>query len=152
MNNSASNGGAVGGLFCEIHVYNSLFTQNTATGHDANDNKPALCSYMNNGQNEIGSGGNGGALYSDGAQGASVILCGVEDLNNAAGTNAFGGGLFFTSNDYSGDLSISDTTMTGNTGGWWTNVATGTITSIGDGVGTNCNSISVQNSTIQGYP
>jgi hypothetical protein len=152
MNNSASNGGAVGGLFCELHVYNSLFTQNTATGHDANDNKPALCPYTNNGQNEIGSGGNGGALYSDGGLGASVILCGVEDLNNAAGTNAFGGGLFFTSNDYSGDLTITDTTMTGNTGGSWTNVATGTITYIGDGIGTNCHSISVQNSTIQGYP
>jgi hypothetical protein len=66
--------------------------------------------------------------------------------------NAFGGGLFFTSNNYGGTLSITDTTMTGNTGGHWTNVQSGTITNIGTAVGTNCKSITVQNSTIQGYP
>ena len=76
---------------------------------------------MNNGQNETGSGGNGGAIYSDGND-VNVTLCGDAIMNNAAGTNAFGGGLFFTSNNYGGSLSIADTTMTGNTGGHWTNV------------------------------
>ena len=65
-NNSASNAGAVGGLFAELNIYNSLFTDNNAIGHDANNNDPTMCSAINNGQNEIGSGGNGGAIYSDG--------------------------------------------------------------------------------------
>lgn len=149
--NSASNAGAVGGLFCEHHIYNSLFSQNTATGHDANKNDPAQCSVINNDQNEIGSGGNGGAIYSDGRD-VNVLLCGDKIVDNSAGTNAFGGGLFFTSNNFAGTLSIIDTTMTGNTGGYWTSVSTGSITFVGTAVGTNCNSIAVQGSTLQGYP
>ena len=74
-NNAASNAGAVGGLFAELDIYNSLFTDNKAIGHDANNNDPSKCSVMNNGQNEIGSGGNGGAIYSDGID-VNVTLCG----------------------------------------------------------------------------
>jgi hypothetical protein len=51
-----------------------------------------------------------------------------------------------------GDLSIIDTTMTGNTGGHWTNVATGSTKDAGTAVGTNCHSLTIQNSTIQGVP
>ena len=36
-NNSASNGGAIGCLFAELDIYNSLFKDNNATGHDANN-------------------------------------------------------------------------------------------------------------------
>src|SRR6478735_6293900 len=150
-NNSASNAGAVGGLFAELNIYNSLFMDNHAIGHDANNNEPSKCSAMNNGQNETGSGGNGGAIYSDGND-VNVTLCGDAITNNTAGMNAFGGGLFFTSNNYGGSLSIADTTMTGNTGGHWTNVQSGSVTNAGTAVGTNCQSITVQNSTIQGYP
>ena len=50
-----------------------------------------MCAVMNNGQNEIGSGGNGGAIYSDGNS-VNVTLCGDAILNNAAGASAFGGG------------------------------------------------------------
>ena len=80
------------------------------------------------------------------------MLCGDKIVDNAAGAGAFGGGLFFTSNNMAGDLSIIDTTMTGNTGGHWTNVATGSITNAGTAVGTNCHSITIQGSTLQGYP
>lgn len=146
--NSAANAGAVGGLFAELNIYNSLFTSNTATGHDANSNDPKMCSVMNNGQNEIGSGGNGGAIYSDGNS-VNVTLCGDAILNNAAGTKAFGGGLFFTSNDMGGVLSIADTTMTGNTGGHWTNVTTGSVTNAGTAVGVNAKSITIKNSMLQ---
>jgi hypothetical protein len=79
----------------------------------------------------------------------NVTLCGDAILNNKAGTKAFGGGLFFTSNDMGGTLSIADTTMTGNTGGSWTNVSTGSVTNLGSAVGTNCKSITVTNSTLQ---
>jgi hypothetical protein len=148
-NNSASNAGAVGGLFAELNIYNSLFTGNHAVGHDANNNDPSMCTAMNNGQNEIGSGGNGGAIYSDGND-KNVTLCGDAIMANAAGMNAFGGGLFFTSNNYGGTLTITDTTMTGNTGGHWTNAQSGSVTSAGTAVGTNCKSITITNSTIQG--
>ena len=53
---------AMGGLFSELNIYNSLFTGNKAIGHDANNNEPTKCSAINNGQNETGSGGNGGTL------------------------------------------------------------------------------------------
>jgi hypothetical protein len=60
--NAASNGGAVGCLFSELDVYDSLFEENTATGHDANNDDASKCTVINNNQHEIGSGGNGGAL------------------------------------------------------------------------------------------
>jgi len=147
--NAASNAGAVGCLFAELNVYDSLFTNNKAIGHDANNDDASKCDYINNDQNEIGSGGNGGALYSDGNS-MNITLCGDAILNNAAGTNAFGGGLFFTSNNFGGILTIADTTMTGNTGGHWTQVKSGGVTNAGTAVGTNCKSITITNSNIQG--
>ncbi len=150
-NNSASNAGAVGGLFADLRIYNSQFSQNKAVGNGANNNDPKQCSVINNGQNEIGSGGNGGAIYSDGNS-VNVLLCGDTIVNNSAGTKAYGGGLFFTSNNMQGTLSIIDTVMTGNTGGHWTVTATGSTTNAGDAVGTNCKSLTIRNSTLQGLP
>lgn len=148
-NNRASNAGAIGGLFCELQIYDSLFTHNTAIGNGANSNDPGQCSAMNNGQNEVGSGGNGGAIYSDGAS-VDVTLCGVQVADNDAGEGAFGGGLFFTSNDFGGDLTIRDTVMSGNTGGHWTVVQMGDTSDAGSAVGTNCRSLTIENSTLQG--
>jgi hypothetical protein len=150
-NNSASNAGAVGGLFSELDIYNSLFSGNKAIGHDANNDDASKCSAMNNGQNETGSGGNGGPIYSDGGS-VNITLCGDKITGNSAGVNAFGGGLFFTSNDMMGTLSIADTTMTGNTGGSWTHVSSGSVTNIGTAVGVNAKTITVVNSMLQGYP
>jgi hypothetical protein len=147
-NNSGANAGGVGALQAELDIYNSLFENNTATGHDANGNDSTMCSVINNGQNEIGSGGNGGAIYGDGVQ-FNITLCGDAVLNNAAGTNAFGGGLFYTSDDMSGVLTITDTTMTGNTGRSWTMVSTGSVTNVGSAIGVNAKSITVTNSTLQ---
>jgi hypothetical protein len=42
--------------------------------------------------------------------------------------------------------------MTGNTGGHWTKVKSGSVNNAGTAVGTNCKSITVTNSTLQGYP
>ncbi|HET9953198.1 MAG TPA: hypothetical protein VFQ61_01775 [Polyangiaceae bacterium] len=150
-NNSASNAGAVGSLFAELNIYDSLFTGNVALGHDANNNDPKTCSAINNGQNEVGSGGNGGAIYSDGNS-VNVTLCGDVIRDNAAGTKAFGGGLFFTSNDMGGTLTIKDSTLSGNTGGHWTNVSTGSVTNAGTAVGTNAKSLVIENSMLQGVP
>jgi len=149
--NSASNAGAVGGLFADLRIYNSQFSQNTAIGNGANNVSQTQCKFTNNNQFEIGSGGNGGAIYSDGNS-VNVLLCGDTIKDNSAGVNAYGGGLFFTSNNMQGTLSIIDTTMTGNTGGHWTVTATGSTTNAGDAVGTNCKSLTIQNSTLQGLP
>ena len=154
--NKASNGAAIGCLFSELDVYNSLLEDNVATGHDANNDDMTKCSVMNNNQYEIGSGGNGGALYSDGASTATkpveVKLCGNKIVNNAAGANAFGGGLFFTSNNFGGTLTIADTVMQGNTGGHWTQVQSGSVTNAGTAVGTNAKSITITSSMLQGVP
>jgi hypothetical protein len=40
--------------------------------------------------------------------------------------------------------------MTGNTGGHWTNVQSGSVTNAGSAVGTNTKSITITSSTIQG--
>lgn len=66
--------------------------------------------------------------------------------------NAYGGGIFFTSNDMMGTLTIKDSTITGNTGGYWTVVSTGSVTFAGTAVGTNAKSITISSSTVQGYP
>jgi hypothetical protein len=148
-NNNAANAGGVGALFAELDIYNSLFQNNKAVGHDANNNDSSMCSINNNqGQHEIGSGGNGGAIYGDGNN-FNITLCGDAVLNNAAGVNAFGGGLFFTSDNSTGVLTIIDTTMTGNTGGSWTVVSTGSVTNVGSAIGVTAKSITVTNSTLQ---
>jgi hypothetical protein len=150
-NNSGANAGAVGALNAGLAIYNSLFQGNTATGHDANNNDTSMtmCTVMNNGQYEIGSGGNGGAIYGDGNN-FNITLCGDDVSNNAAGVNAFGGGLFFTSDNFAGVLTITDTTITGNTGGHWTTVKSGGVTDAGTAVGVNAQSITITNSTVQG--
>jgi hypothetical protein len=148
--NKASNAGAVGGLFAELDIYNSLFTGNSAIGNGANNNDPTKCSAMNNGQNEVGSGGNGGAIYQDGGNATNVVLCGDAITGNAAGMGAFGGGVFMTSNDWSGTISVVDSTITGNTGGHWTQVKQGTVTDLGTAFGVNAKSATIQNSTLQG--
>ena len=147
--NFASNAGAVGGLFADLRIYNSQFSQNTAIGNGANNVSQTQCKFTNNNQFEIGSGGNGGAIYSDG-QSVNVLLCGDTIKDNSAGVNAYGGGLFFTSNNMLGTLSILDTVMTGNTGGHWTYIGPGLTANAGTAVGTNCKSLTIQNSTLQG--
>lgn len=148
-NNQASNAGAVGGLFAQLEIYNSVFTNNKATGNGANSDDATKCSVINNGQHEVGSGGNGGAIYQDGGNATNIILCGDTVTGNAAGTGAFGGGVFMTSNDWSGTITISDTTITGNTGGSWTQLQQGTVTSLGSAFGINAKSATVTNSTLQ---
>ena len=147
-NNSASNAGAIGGLFATLEIYNSSFHDNKATGDGANSDDASQCSAINNGQNEVGSGGNGGAIYQDGGSSTNVLLCGVDVENNAAGTGAFGGGVFMTSNDYSGTITVQDSIITGNTGGHWTQVNSGP--DLGTAFGVNAKSSTIVNSTLQG--
>ena len=130
------------------HLQHAVLGQR-GDGHDANSDDASMCSVMNNGQHEVGSGGNGGAIAADGNN-FNIVLCGDDIENNAAGTNAFGGALCFTSNNLGGTLSIVDTKMAGNTGGHWTNVTSGSVTNVGTAVGMNAKSITLSGSTIQG--
>ena len=64
------------------------------------------------------------------------------------GQDAFTGG--GASNDFGGTLTIADTVMSGNTGGHWTSAASGSVKNAGTAVGTNCKSITLTNSMLQG--
>lgn len=135
LNNRASNAGGLGGLFATLDVYDSLFDGNEATGYGANNDDASKCAYLNAGQHQTGSGGNGGALYSDGVA-MNVTVCGVQIRNNRAGEDAFGGAIFFTSNDPSrkGTLSIRDSLFHGNTAG-------STVWQWRPGISTNANAL-----------
>jgi hypothetical protein len=160
-NNKGANGGAIGSLFSQLQIYNSLFTGNTATGFGANGDNATQCPHLNNPpQHQTGSGGNGGAICNDGAAFLdpktqqvlitnNLFFCGDDIENNAAGTGAFGGGIFMTSDDWSATLTIDDSTVTNNTGGHWTSVKQGTVMNLGTAFGVNALSVSYTNSTLQ---
>jgi hypothetical protein len=147
-NNQASNAGAVGALFATLEIYNSVFRDNKATGDGANSDDASKCDAINNDQHEVGSGGNGGAIYQDGASATKVFLCGVDVENNAAGSGAFGGGVFMTSNDFSGTITVQDSIITGNSGGHWTQTNSGP--DLGTAFGVNAKTSTIINSTLQG--
>ncbi|MDI1432529.1 choice-of-anchor Q domain-containing protein [Polyangium sorediatum] len=83
--NRASNGGALGALGAAILIADSTLEENRATGYGANSVEP-------NGQ-QVGRGGNGGAICMDG-QGRTLSICGTLVQNNQG--RAYGGALFRT--------------------------------------------------------
>lgn len=104
--NSCSNGAGLGSIGVSWTVLDSVFTGNTAIGNGAN---PAR-------QGTPG-GGSGGAIYNDGNT-MTLALCRVRMTGNHA--NEGGGAVFFVSNDRTGRLVITDSTLRGNPsdGGW----------------------------------
>jgi len=111
-NNKASNAGAIGMLWAGAFIFNSLFDGNSAVGQGANNNDPSQCACINNGQNQTGSGGNGGAIYKDGGDGIDVTICGTQIRNNTA--NEFGAGVFLTADGSTAKLIIYDSLLTNN--------------------------------------
>ncbi|HRI72745.1 MAG TPA: choice-of-anchor Q domain-containing protein, partial [Polyangium sp.] len=83
--NRASNGGAIGILGAGLTIANSEIIGNQATGFGAN--------YIDQGGQQAGRGGNGGAISMDG-MGRTLSICGALVQNNQGG--AFGGALFRT--------------------------------------------------------
>jgi hypothetical protein len=110
--NTASNAGAVGMLWAGAYIFDSLFDGNSAVGSGANSSDPTQCTCINNGQNEIGSGGNGGAIYKDGGDGMNVTICGTEIRNNSA--NEFGAAVFLTADGSAARVVIYDSLMKNN--------------------------------------
>ena len=93
--NLCANGGALSSIGTSYTIINSLFTDNRATGHGAND----------------GEGGNGGAIYNDGNT-FTLDLCGTKIENNHA--NEGGSAIFYVSNNRTGTLLIKDSVLRKN--------------------------------------
>jgi hypothetical protein len=118
--NTASNAGAIGMLWAGAFILDSLFDGNTAVGTGANNDQPADCTCMNNGQNQTGSGGNGGAIYKDGADNAALTLCGTQIRNSKA--NEWGTAVFLTADGSGAKLVFQDSLLVNNTSpamGWY---------------------------------
>lgn len=103
--NTGANGGGIGSIGVSWTLINSLFSHNRAVGNGGNPSRPGTPG-----------GGSGGAIYNDGNT-MTLSLCGTLIEKNSV--NAHGSGIFFVSNDHSGNISIRNSTIRGNTGGSW---------------------------------
>lgn len=117
VNNSGSNSGAIGSLNSDLDVYNSTFQGNAALGFGANSNDPSKCSVVDmNNQNQVGSGGNAGAIGMDGGSDGTHTFCGDTFKSNSSGTGALGGALARTPDAAMQTTVIDRCLFDGNTG------------------------------------
>jgi hypothetical protein len=105
LGNVCSNGGALSSIGVSWSIYNSLFSYNRAIGDGGN---PA--------ESGTPGGGSGGAIYNDGNTMTLSIHGSLIEYNEV---NAFGSAIFFVTNDHSGNIVITDSTITNNIGGSW---------------------------------
>ncbi len=112
QNNTASNAGAIGMLWVGASIYNSLFEGNSAVGTGANSVDSTQCSCDDGNGDQVGSGGNGGAIYKDGGDGANLTLCGDLVENNSA--KEFGAAAFLTADGSAAKLVIDDSVLKDN--------------------------------------
>lgn len=105
LGNSCSNGGALSSIGVSWTIVNSVFVGNRAVGNGGN---PA--------QSGTPGGGSGGAIYNDGNT-MTLKLCGSRIENNSV--NAHGAGVFFVTNDRSGNIVLEDSVIRNNDGGSW---------------------------------
>jgi hypothetical protein len=114
IGNTASNGGAVGMLFANPEIYNSVFENNTAVGIGQNTAGHAGCPEFGHiGQG--GAGGNSGAMYFDGLNDEDHVytICGSTFRENKS--NELAGALFRTPNAGTRNMLIDRCTFDGNT-------------------------------------
>jgi len=117
VNNSGSNSGAIGSLNSDLDVYNSTFQGNAALGFGANSNDASKCSVVaTNGQNQVGSGGNAGAVGMDGGSDGTHTFCGDTFEGNTSGTGALGGAMGRTPDNAMQTTVIDRCLFEGNTG------------------------------------
>jgi hypothetical protein len=111
--NRAANGGAVGLLFANPLIYDSVFENNTAEGIGMNYVEPGCPNFNHDEQG--GAGGLSGAVYFDGMNddGFVYTLCGSVFRNNRC--NELGGALFRTPNTALRDMLIDRCVFDGNT-------------------------------------
>jgi hypothetical protein len=117
LDNSGSNSGAIGSLNSDLDVYNSTFQGNAALGFGANSNNPSKCSVVDkNNQNQVGSGGNAGAIGMDGGSDGTHTFCGDVFRSNASGTGALGGAIARTPDAAKQTTVLDRCLFQGNTG------------------------------------
>ena len=95
-----SNGGALSSIGVSWVIRDSRFTGNRAIGHGANPARPGT-----------DGGGSGGAIYTDGDT-YTVRLIGSVISGNLA--HEGGGAIFYVSNDHTGTLHITNSTLRHN--------------------------------------
>ena len=95
-----SNGGALSSIGVSWVVSNSVMTNNRAIGYGQNPAQPGTAG-----------GGSGGAIYNDGDR-YSLKIVGTVIRNNHAREG--GGAVFFVSDNYTGWLTIKDSTLHNN--------------------------------------
>ncbi len=95
LGNSCANGGALSSIGVSWNILNSLFSDNTAVGHGAND----------------GDGGNGGAIYNDGNEIVLNIAGSLLENNKA---NEGGSAVFFVSNNQTGTITVKNSVVRKN--------------------------------------
>jgi hypothetical protein len=98
--NVCSNGAAISSIGVSWKIYNSVFTRNSAIGSGANPARPGTPG-----------GGSGGAIYLDGNL-FDLDLVGSIVRDNTAREG--GGAIFFVSNDRTGQLRITSSTLERN--------------------------------------
>ncbi len=103
--NVGSNGGAISSIGTSWIIINSLFSHNKAIGNGGN---PA--------QSGTPGGGSGGAIYNDGNEMTLSISGSLLEQNEV---NAYGSSIFFVSNNHTGTIHISNSTIRNNIGGSW---------------------------------
>ena len=100
LGNRCSNGGALSSIGVSWHVINSVLSFNEAIGNGANPQRPGTPG-----------GGNGGAIANDGNTYTLTLIDTVIEDNVA---NEGGGGVFYVSNDRTGHLVVTDSTLARN--------------------------------------
>jgi hypothetical protein len=98
--NVCSNGAALSSIGVSWTVLNSRFTDNRAIGRGANPARPGSPG-----------GGSGGAIYNDGDT-MTLSVAGSTFTHNHA--HEGGGAIFFVSNDRTGTMAITDSTLQDN--------------------------------------
>ena len=103
--NYGSNGGGISSIGVSWTIINCLFSYNKAIGNGGN---PA--------QTGTPGGGSGGAIYNDGNTMTLKVLGTKIEHNNV---KAFGGAIFFVSNNHTGSIEIDSCLVRSNPGGSW---------------------------------
>src|SRR5690606_16210830 len=100
LGNVCSNGSALSSIGVSWAIINSLFSYNQAVGNGGN---PA--------ESGTPGGGSGGAIYNAGNEMTLSIHGSLIEYNEV---NAYGSAIFFVTNNRTGNIVISDSTITNN--------------------------------------
>jgi len=103
--NTCSNGGGISSIGVSWTIVNSLFTHNHAIGMGGNPTMPGTPG-----------GGSGGAIYNDGNE-MTLSLCGTRLEDNDVVQH--GSGIFFVTNNHTGDIRLDRSALRRNRGGSW---------------------------------